>query len=65
MTTLATAAQTLCAGLKAQTNIAELCVWSQVDQFAVEVDNGWIDNAFDTQRRRGQQVSTKTLWNAP
>lgn len=27
------------------------------------VDNGWIDNAFDTQRRRGVAPTTRTLWD--
>lgn len=27
------------------------------------VVGGWIDNAWDTQRRRGQASSTRTLWN--
>lgn len=26
------------------------------------VTNGWIDNAFDTQRRRGQAPTTRTIW---
>lgn len=26
------------------------------------VDNGWIDDAFDTQRRRGLDPTTRTLW---
>lgn len=26
------------------------------------VDNGWVDNAFDTQRRRGTRPDVRTLW---
>lgn len=39
-------------------------VWSTVDQDAVEVQNGWVDDAFDTQRRRGVEVTTRTVWDA-
>lgn len=28
------------------------------------VTNGWIDNAFDTQRRRGTDPTSRTLWSA-
>lgn len=27
------------------------------------VDNGWVDNAFDTQRRRGVAPTARTLWD--
>ena len=64
-TTLATAAATLCSNLKAAGNPALLSVWSQVDAAAVEVTDGWIDDSFDTQRRRGVQNSTRTTWVAP
>lgn len=26
------------------------------------VDNGWVDNAFDTQRRRGLKLTARSLW---
>jgi hypothetical protein len=29
------------------------------------VTAGWVDNAFDTQRRRGQKATTRTTWPAP
>jgi hypothetical protein len=38
------------------------CVWSVADQIAVPVANGWIDNAFDVQRRRGVDYTSRTLW---
>lgn len=38
-------------------------IWSTVDQEAVEVQNGWVDNAFDTQRRRGVEVTARTTWD--
>lgn len=37
-------------------------VWSGVSQTAVEVTDGWVDNAFDTQRRRGVQTTARTSW---
>jgi hypothetical protein len=40
-------------------------VWSTVDQEAVEVQNGWVDNAFDTQRRRGVATTSRTVWPTP
>lgn len=38
-------------------------IWSTVDQDMVEVQNGWVDNAFDTQRRRGIEVTARTVWD--
>lgn len=38
------------------------CVWSTVDQGAVPVEDGWVDNAFDTQRRRGVATTARTVW---
>lgn len=40
-------------------------VWSQADQAAREVFEGWIDNDFDTQRRRGRVATARTLWGGP
>lgn len=37
-------------------------VWSTVDQALVEVTDGWMDNAFDTQRRRGLKETDRTVW---
>jgi len=28
------------------------------------VTAGWVDNAFDTQRRRGEDASSRLSWNA-
>jgi hypothetical protein len=38
-------------------------VYSPTTQESHFVDNGWIDNAPDTQRRRGQAPSFRTLWS--
>lgn len=37
-------------------------VYSRVNDAMVTVDNGWIDNAADTQRRRGQQQTLRTVF---
>lgn len=34
-----------------------------VDSVAPLVNNGWIDNSFDTQRRRGQAPTARTTWS--
>lgn len=37
-------------------------VWSRVNNSGAVVHDGWVDDAFDTQRRRGQAASTRNLW---
>lgn len=37
-------------------------VWSTVDQASTLITNGWIDNAIDTQRRRGVDRTARTTW---
>lgn len=38
-------------------------VWSRKDNAAYEIVRGWVDNAFDTQRRRGVEPSSRVVWN--
>ena len=38
-------------------------VYSRADDVMVPVNNGWIDDAPDTQRRRGQAATTRTTWS--
>jgi hypothetical protein len=38
------------------------CVYSPSDASLVPVNNGWVDNAFDVQRRRGTDPTTRSLW---
>lgn len=40
------------------------CVLSQMDAELRIVTAGWVDNAFDTQRRRGEDASSRLSWNA-
>lgn len=44
---------------------ARWAVWSPTDQAASIITNGWVDNAIDTQRRRGTDATARTLWPAP
>nr|CRY96824.1 hypothetical protein [uncultured prokaryote] len=37
-------------------------VYSKVNGSSTEVTNGWVDDAFDIQRRRGLAVTSKLLW---
>lgn len=38
-------------------------VWSEVNGSGASVDNGWVDNAFDTQRRRGLRPTSRKLFS--
>jgi hypothetical protein len=40
-------------------------VASRKDGVLRTITNGWVDNAFDTQRRRGVQANLRTLWSKP
>lgn len=42
----------------------EWCVLSQSDQALKPVTHGWVDNSWDTQRRRGPEPTARTLWDA-
>lgn len=60
--TLATAAGTLVTASEASITY-KWCVYSPTTEELVEVTNGWIDNAPDTQRRRGIPSASRTLWS--
>lgn len=61
-TTLTTAARTF---LLASDGVCSWCVRSEAAPPAdyVAVTNGWFDNAFDTQRRRGFDPSSRQIFN--
>lgn len=62
ITTLANAATALV--VASNTSVTyDWCVYSTVDQELVPVTNGWVDNAFDIQRRRGFTASSRTVWS--
>jgi hypothetical protein len=49
-------------------NTSENVTWVQVSTtygVATPVIGGWVDDAFDTQRRRGTAPSTRLTWGAP
>jgi len=56
------------AGATLKSNVAALgadyawAVWSVADQASVKVKDGWVDNAFDVQRRRGLAYSSRTTF---
>lgn len=39
------------------------CVWSRTDEALKPVVAGWVDDAFDTQRRRGVEPTERTTFN--
>lgn len=40
----------------------QLAIYSRVDGVARVVQHGWVDDAFDTQRRRGPRATTRTTF---
>jgi hypothetical protein len=62
MTAVAGAADTLLAASNAAADW-NWNVWSEVDGLGRPVTNGWVDNAFDTQRRRGLAPTSRTLFD--
>lgn len=42
----------------------EWVVYSRKNNTSTAIVNGWVDNAWDTQRRRGNAPSTRTTWTA-
>src|SRR5512135_553968 len=61
--TIATATKALVDNIASITDHA-FCVYSRVDGTFVAVDNGWVDNAVDVQRRRGLASTARTTWTA-
>lgn len=50
------------AGLRLLTADAGWAIFSQTDNAYVPVAGGWVDNEFDTQRRRGGKAFVRTVW---
>lgn len=46
------------------TNQAEWHVISSAGATSHQVTHGWVDDAFDTQRRRGQEATRRTEWSS-
>lgn len=51
-----------CRWLSANQNGMTWCLLSRVDAQAKPITNGWVDDAFDTQRRRGLPATTRDVW---
>jgi len=62
VTAMNTAIEALQVALLTNSNPATLSVWSPSDAIAVPVTDGWIDDAWDTQRRRGLARTVRTTW---
>jgi len=63
VTNLANAGATFKANIQAITGGQHnWAIWSSVDQECVDVANGWVDNAWDTQRRRGLRATSRTTF---
>lgn len=62
ITALTTTADALATALLACSNAATLSVWSGTNAASVPVTDGWVDNAWDTQRRRGIDRTTRTTF---
>lgn len=41
---------------------ATLAVWSRADHAVRPVVRGWVDNEWDTQRRRGREATSRNTW---
>lgn len=63
LTGMAAAATTLKTAVDALASDTEWAVWSVADQAPVDITNGWLDNAWDTQRRRGVVRTARTTWS--
>lgn len=62
ITNVTTAAATLKSNILALGDDTVWSVWSVADQTGVPIDNGWVDNVWDTQRRRGVEETSRTTW---
>lgn len=62
LSAIANAAASLSAAVIAADVSNYWAVWSQTDQAAVPLSDGWLDNAWDTQRRRGVLATSRTTF---
>lgn len=63
-TTLLSAVVAFGAALLSESNLADWTwvVYSTVNNGGAPVTNGWVDNSFDTQRRRGLEWTARTTF---
>lgn len=62
VTNLVNFGNTLLTTISALPSDTRWSVWSVADQEGVVVTNGWVDDAWDTQRRRGIDRTSRTLF---
>lgn len=62
LTAVATAASAFKTAILAIPSDTQWAVWSPSNGTSVEVTDGWVDNSFDTQRRRGLRTNSRTTW---
>lgn len=62
ITAITTAASAFKTAINALPSDTQWAIWSPSDGNAVEVVSGWVDNSFDTQRRRGIRTNSRTTW---
>lgn len=63
ITAITTAAAAFKTAIQAIPSDTQWAIWSPSDGVAVEVTDGWVDNSFDTQRRRGIRTNSRTTWS--
>jgi len=64
LTALSNATETLTNDLAAIDDaVVGLSVYSRVNELAYPVIAGWVDNEFDTQRRRGLRATSRNTWS--
>lgn len=61
-TIIATAATNLAAAIVAVDPTYRWAVWSRTDGVAVAITDGWVDDTWDTQRRRGLDATSRTTF---
>jgi hypothetical protein len=62
ITAMATQAAAFKTTIDALASDTEWAIWSVANQAPVDITGGWIDNAFDVQRRRGVEETSRTTW---
>ena len=62
--TMRTVVANAAVGLAGSGEVHRWCVYSPTDGIARNIVSGWVDNSFDTQRRRGRLATARTTWVA-
>lgn len=62
LTAARTALASAAAVLADQSEAFQWAIYSPTDLIARQIVNGWVDNSFDTQRRRGRRATARSTW---